>query len=83
MLIELKKRLKEKYMQLRKENAWAEDEMLLQQAKTALRTKIKVQIKEKTTRFKGRCFHCGKYGHNKVDCRDWLKLTKEEWEKES
>ena len=28
-LIELKKRLKEKYMQLRKENGWAEDEMAL------------------------------------------------------
>ena len=35
----------------------------------------------KTTRFKERCCHCGKYGHKKVDCREWLKLTKEEQDK--
>ena len=49
---------------------------LLQQAKTELRTKIKVKIKE-NHKVKGRCHHCGKYGHKKVDSRDWLKLTKE------
>ena len=32
----------------------------------------------KTTRVNGRCHHCGKFGHKKVDCRNWLNLTKEE-----
>ena len=46
-LNELKKRLKEKYMQLRKKMDGLKMKWLLQQAKTVLRTKIKVQIKEK------------------------------------
>ena len=45
-LIELKRRLKEKYMQLRKETDGLKMKWLLQQAKTVLRTKIEVQIKE-------------------------------------
>ena len=32
----------------------------------------------KPTKFKGRCCHGGNFGNQKVDCRDWLKLTKEE-----
>ena len=45
-LIELKEILKEKYMQLQKENGWAEDKWLFQQAKTVLRIYVKVQIRE-------------------------------------
>ena len=33
-----------------------------------------------TPRFKGRCHHCGKWGHKKENCREWLKLTKEQQE---
>ena len=33
-----------------------------------------------TPRFKGRCHHCGKWGHKKEHCREWLKLTKEQQE---
>ena len=36
-LIELKKRLKEKYMQLRKEKGWAEDEMALAASQNSTR----------------------------------------------
>ena len=57
-------------MQLRKENGWTEDEMAKHQNKAA--------NQRKTTKFKGRYHHCGKYGHKKAHCRDWLKLTKEE-----
>ena len=46
-----------------------------------VRTKIKVQVHEKTTTFKGRCSHCGKWGHKKAKCREWLKLTHEEQDK--
>ena len=45
-LIEPKKRLKEKYMQLRKENGSVEDEMALAASQNSTRTKIKFQIKE-------------------------------------
>ena len=36
---------------------------------------------QKTTTFKGRCSHCGKWGHKKAKCREWLKLTHEEQDK--
>ena len=80
-LLELKKRLKEKYMQLRKENGWAEDEMALAASQNSTKNQNEGSNQRKTMRFKGRCHHCGKDGHKKVDCRDWLKLTKEEQEK--
>ena len=80
-LIELKKRLKEKYMQLRNENGWAEDEMALAASQNSTKNQNKGSNQRKTKRFKGRGCHCAKYGHKKVDCRDWLKSTKEEQEK--
>ena len=40
-LIELKNRLKEKYMQLRKENGWAEDEMDLSASQNRMRNQNK------------------------------------------
>ena len=80
-VIELKKRLKEKYIQLRKENGWAEDEMALAASQDSAKNQNTGSNQRKTRRFKGRCFHCGKYGHKKIDCREWLKLTKEEQDK--
>ena len=77
-LIELNERLKEKYMQLRKGNGWTKDEMALAETQNSDKKQNKGSSHRKPTRFKGRCDHCGKYGHNKVDCREWLKLTKEE-----
>ena len=81
MLIELKKRLKEKYKQFRKENGWAEDEMALAPSQNSTKNQNKGSTQRKTTKVKGRCRHCGKSGHKTVDCRDWLKLTKEEQDK--
>ena len=40
-LIELKKRLKEKYMQLRKENGWGKDEMALSASQNSARFQTK------------------------------------------
>ena len=80
-LIQLKKNLKEKYMQLRKENGWAEDEMALAACQNSTKNQNKGSNQRKATRVIGRCHHCGKYGHKKVDCREWLKLTKEEQDK--
>ena len=80
-LIELKKRLKKKYMQLHKENGWAEDEMALSASQNSARNQKEGSNQRKTTKFKDRCCHCGKFGHKKVDCRDWSKLSKEEQEK--
>ena len=63
--IELKKRLKEKYMQLRKENGWAEDEMALAASLNSAKNQNKGSNQRKTTRFNGRFHHSGKYGHKK------------------
>ena len=73
-LFELKKRLKEKYMQLKKEKGWGDDEM----THSASQNNGKVQKKGINPRFKGRCNHCGKWGNKKEQCREWLKLTKEQ-----
>ena len=79
-LIGLKKRLKEKYMQLREEKGWGEDEMSLSASQNSARFQKKGTNPRQTTRFKGRCHHCGKWGHKKEHCREWLKLTKEQQE---
>ena len=79
-LTELKKRLKEKYMQLRKEKGWTEDEMALSPIQNRARLQKKGTNPRQTPRFKGRCCHCGKWGHKKEHCREWLKLTKEQQE---
>ena len=36
---------------------------------------------QRTTTFKGQCSHCDIWGHKKVKCREWLKLTHEEQDK--
>ena len=76
-LSELRKRLKEKYRQLMKTNEWTYEEMSL---KVEVNEKKPKKIDENTgnkkkqnfyqqsKQFKGRCNHCGKYGHKKTDC---------------
>ena len=65
-------------MQLQKENGWNEDEMALSASQDSAKNQNKGSNPRKSTSFKGRCCHCGKFGHKKVDYRDWLKLAKEE-----
>ena len=72
---EIKKRLKEHYLQLKREYGWSEDEMALNMKSSNNQSK-NIKKGSKGKYFKGRCYHCGKFGHNKADCWD-LKNKKE------
>ena len=72
---EVKKRLKERYLQLKKEHGWSEDEMALSMKSGNDQTK-NIKKGSKGKYFKGRCNHCGNFGHKKADCWD-LKNKKE------
>ena len=72
---EVKKRIKECYLQLKREHGWFEDEMALNRKSTKTQNRnIKKGNKGKFSI--GRCAHCGKYGHKKADC--WNLKNKEE-----
>ena len=72
---EVKKRLKERYLQLKREHGWSEDEMALN-VKSGTNQNKNIKKGSKGKYFKGRCNHCGKFGHKKADCWD-LKNKKE------
>ena len=72
---EIKKRLKESYLQLKREHGWSEDEMALHM-KSSNKQSENINKGNKGKYFKGRCNHCGKFGHKKADCWD-LKIKKE------
>ena len=72
---EIKKRLKERYLQLKREHDWSEDEMALN-VKSGNNQNKNVKKGSKGKYFKGRCNNCGKFGHKKADCWD-LKNKKE------
>ena len=72
---EVKKRLKERYLQLKREHGWSEDEIALNLMSGNNQNK-NVKKRSKGKYFKGRCNHCGKFGHKKADCWD-LKNKKE------
>ena len=72
---EVKKRLKELYLQLKREHGWSEDEMALT-LKSGNNQNKNIKKGSKGKYFKGRCNHCGKFGHKKADCWD-LKNKKE------
>ena len=59
---EIKKRLKEHYLDLKREHGSSEDEMALNMKSSSNQNKGRF--------FKGRWNHCGKYGHKKADCWD-------------
>ena len=66
---EIKKRLKETYLLLKREHGWSEDEMAFNMKSSRNQNRnIKKEIKGRF--FKGRCNHCGKYGHKKADFWD-------------
>ena len=72
---ELKKRLKERYLQLKREHGWSEDEMALNM-KSSNNQSRNIKKENKGKFCKGRCNHCGKFAHKKADCWD-LKNKKE------
>ena len=66
---EIKKRLKECYLQIKREHGWSEDEMALKMKSSSNQNK-NIKKGDKGRFFKGRYNHCGKYGHKKADCWD-------------
>ena len=72
---EIKKRLMERYLQLKREHGWSEDEMALN-IKSSDNQSKNIKKGSKGKYFKRRCNHCGKFGHKKADCWD-LKNKKE------
>ena len=77
---EVKKRLKECYLLHKRGHGWSEDEMaLIMKSRSNQNRNIKKGNKGRF--FKGRCNHCGKYGHKRADC--WDLKNKEEKSQES
>ena len=66
---EIKKKLKEHYLQLKREHGWSEDEMALNMKSSSNQSR-NIKKGNKGKFFKGRCNHCGKFGHKKADCWD-------------
>ena len=60
---EIRKRLKECYLQLKREQGWSEDEMALNMNSSSNQSR-NIKKGNKGKFFKGRCNHCGKYGHS-------------------
>ena len=63
---EIKERLKECYLQLKREHGLSEDEMALY-IKSSDNQNENMKKGRKGKYFKGRCNHCGKFGHKKAD----------------
>ena len=72
---EIKKRLKECYLHFKREHGGSADEMTLYM-KSSNNPSKNIKKGSKGKYFKGRCSHCGKFGHKKADCWD-LKNKKE------
>ena len=66
---EIKKRLKDRYLQLKREHGWSEDEIALN-INSSSKQSNNIKKRSKGRFFKGSCNHCGKYGHKKADCWD-------------
>ena len=78
---EVKKRLKERCLQLKREHGWSEDEMALSM-KIGNNQNKNIKKGSKGKYFKGTCNHCGKFGHKKADCWDLKKKTEKHQENE-
>ena len=76
----IKKRFKECSLQLKREHGWSEDEMALNMNSSSNQSR-NIKKGNKQSSFKGRCNHCGKYGHKKADC--WVLKNKQEKSQES
>ena len=77
---EIKKRLMEHYLELKRKHGWSEDKMDLN-LKSSSNQCRNIKKGNKGRCFKGRFNHCGKYRHMKADC--WDLKNKEEKSQES
>ena len=75
---ELKTRLKEKFTVMKRQHGWTDDEVVM-----LAQTKQAKAAKKPKKRFKGKCRHCGKVGHKKAECREFLASRQEEQEQKS
>ena len=66
---EIKKWLKEHYLQFQREHGWSEDEMALNMKSSSNQSR-NIKKGNKGRFFKGMCNHFGKYGHKNADCWD-------------
>ena len=66
---EIKKSLKDCYLQLKREHGLSEDEMALNMKSSSNQSR-NIKKGNKGRFFKGRCNHCGKYGHKKAESWD-------------
>ena len=66
---EITKRLREHYLQLKREHGLSEDEMAWNMKSSNSQSKT-IKKGSKGKYFKGRCNQCGKFGHKKADCCD-------------
>ena len=64
---ESKKRLKEHYLQLKREHGRSDDEIALT-IKSSNNQSRNIKKGNKGKFFKGKCNHCVKFGHKKADC---------------
>ena len=64
---EIKKMLMKLYLQLKREHGWSEDEMAVNM-KSSDNQNQNIKKGSKGKYLKGRCNHCGKFGHKKADC---------------
>ena len=77
---EIKKWLKERYLKLKREHGWSEDEIALNVKRSSNQSR-NIKKGNKGRFFKGRCNHCGKYGYKEADC--WDQKNKQEKSQES
>ena len=77
---EIMKRLKEPYLDLKREHGWSEDELALNMKSSSNQSK-NIKKGSKGKYFKGRCNHCGKFRHKKADC--WNLKNKKEKHQEN
>ena len=77
---EIKKRLKECYLQLKREHGWSEDDLAFNM-KSSRNQSRNIKKGNKGKFFKGMCNHCGKFEHKKADC--WALKNKREKSQEN
>ena len=77
---EVKNKLKERYLQLKREHGRSEDAMALNMKSSSNQSR-NIKKGNKRNCFKGRCNHRGKFGHKKTDC--WNLKNKKEKSQEN
>ena len=78
---EIKKRLKKRYLHLKREHGWSEDEMVLNMKRSDNQSQ-NMKKGNKGKFFKGRFNHCGKFEHKKADCWDLINKKEKHQENE-